>query len=75
MTTSSSTKTTSGRLQLEARGSKFTMLLSKDERSKLYELASADGVPASVYLRTMIRTEYSETLLGRKPKAKKGREV
>lgn len=43
----------------------------KDIEKYVLELASADGVPASVYLRTMIRTEYSETLLGRKPKSKK----
>jgi hypothetical protein len=37
------------------RASKFTMLLSRDEREQLYELAMDDGVPASVYLRTLIR--------------------
>ena len=42
------------------RASKFTMLLSGDEREKLYELASADGVPASVYLRTLIRKRHRE---------------
>jgi len=39
------------------RGSKFTMLLSKDEQAKLHELAGQQGVPASVYLRMLIRSE------------------
>lgn len=40
-----------------ARGSKFTMLLSKDEQTQLHELAGREGVPASVYLRMLIRSE------------------
>lgn len=43
-----------------ARASKFTMLLSRDERTWLYELASGDGVPASVYLRTLIRSQHRD---------------
>lgn len=39
------------------RGSKFTMLLSKDEQVQLHELAGREGVPASVYLRMLIRSE------------------
>ena len=54
--------TSTRRLQMDARGSKFTMLLSKDERTQLYELAVADGVPASVYLRTLIRTVHRDTI-------------
>lgn len=49
------------RSKATARGSKFTMLLSRDERSQLYELASNDGVPASVYLRTLIRTMHHKS--------------
>ena len=33
------------------------MLLSKDEQAKLHELAGQQGVPASVYLRMLIRSE------------------
>lgn len=39
------------------RGSKFTMLLSKEEQVQLHELAGHEGVPASVYLRMLIRSE------------------
>ncbi len=39
------------------RGSKFTMLLSKDEQVQLHALADREGVPASVYLRMLIRFE------------------
>ena len=51
------------RSKTTARGSKFTMLLSRDERSQLYELAMHDGVPASVYLRTLIRTVHRDKLV------------
>lgn len=51
------------------------MLLSGDEREKLYELASADGVPASVYLRTFIRNRHREMagVIEAKSKPVKGR--
>jgi hypothetical protein len=39
------------------RGSKFTMLLSRDEQVQLHKLAGHEGVPASVYLRMLIRSE------------------
>ncbi len=42
---------------LSRRSSKFTMLLSKDEHVQLHELAGREGVPASVYLRMLIRSE------------------
>jgi hypothetical protein len=42
------------------RGSKFTMLLSRDEQAQLHELAAHSGVPASVYLRTLIRKVHAE---------------
>lgn len=47
------------------------MLLSKDERAQLYELAVADGVPASVYLRTLIRNVHRDLLIGAKKGSKK----
>jgi hypothetical protein len=43
-----------------ARGSKFTMLLSRDESVQLRELAERDGVPASTLLRTLIRRLHDE---------------
>lgn len=36
------------------------MLLSRDEQAQLHELASHSGVPASVYLRTLIRNVHAE---------------
>lgn len=47
------------------------MLLSKDERTQLYELAVADGVPASVYLRTLIRNVHRD--MKREPPMKRSK--
>jgi hypothetical protein len=44
------------------RGSKFTMLLSRDEQAQLHELAAHSGVPASVYLRMLIRNVHKDSL-------------
>jgi len=44
------------------RGSKFTMLLSRDEQAQLHELAAHSGVPASVYLRMLIRDVHKDSL-------------
>jgi hypothetical protein len=42
------------------RGTKFTMLLSKSESLQLRELAKKDGVPASTFLRSLIRRLHEE---------------
>ena len=42
----------------EARGSKFTMLLSVKERDMLAELAREDGLSAAMYLRRLIHIQH-----------------
>jgi hypothetical protein len=46
--------------KVAGRGSKFTLLLSRDESAQLRELAARDGVPASVFLRLLIRKIHAD---------------
>ena len=41
------------------RESKFTMLLSDEERDKLTQIAEAEGLPASTWLRRVILQEHA----------------
>lgn len=47
------------------RDSKFTMMLSRDERLKLAQVAKAEGMAASTWLRRVILREH-ENEFGRK---------
>jgi hypothetical protein len=42
----------------QARTSKFTLLLTKDELDQLHELADENGEPAAVLLRRLIKTTW-----------------
>ncbi len=56
---------TNRKTKKQARTSKFTLLLTKDELSQLHELANENGEPAAVLLRRLIKNTwrtYAEVL-------------
>jgi hypothetical protein len=52
------------------RGRQFRMNLSEEELAMLRELADADGLNGSDYLRTLIRRQHAERFGKPKPKRK-----
>lgn len=49
----------------------FVVFLNDDEHAKLYAMATDDGTPASIVVRSMLKAEWQKRHGDKKPKAVK----